>query len=492
FLIELGLLKNLLASSLNTWRLFYFYIMDTLKRARINDLFEDCQRKSQKLRLTTEKERRHKLRKLEKWILQNRGTIQKAVYADLKKPKQETDLTEIFVVLSEIRKARRNLRLWMAPKKVSGGIPYLGTKAYTYPEPMGCCLIISPWNYPFQLAVSPLVSAIAAGNSVIIKPSEFSEYTSTLIKKMCEDLFDKDEIGVVLGAVNESKELLSLPFNHIFFTGSPRVGKVVMEAAVKHLASVTLELGGKSPAIVDETASIKDAAKKIAWGKWQNAGQVCVAPDYLLIHEQVKDRLVEELVVQSNKIYGDEKNYGSIINREHHNRINDMMADAIERGATLEFGGKSDRTNLRFSPTLLSKVSRDSRIMNDEIFGPILPLVTFSTLEEAVDLVNEKEKPLSLYVFSNKRKNIQRIKKETSSGMMTINDTVLQFAHTGLPIGGVNHSGIGKAHGYHGFLAFSNEKAILKQRIGLTMAKTVYPPFTKLKNWLIDFMIKYI
>ena len=465
--------------------------MDTLAQSRIRELFENCKKKSLELRTSTLAHRKANLKKLEDWILSNRAEIHMAVYRDLQKPTQETDVTEIFVVLSEIRKARKNLRSWMMPERVGSSIVFVGTKAESHPEPKGACLIISPWNYPFQLAIAPLVSALAAGNSVIIKPSEYSENTSNLIKKMCDEIFDEEEVGVVLGAVNESKELLSLPFDHIFFTGSPTVGKIVMEAAAKNLASVTLELGGKSPTIVDETASIKDAATKISWGKWLNAGQVCIAPDYLLVHEKVKQELIEELVIQSTKLYGDEENYAAIISREHHNRVNDLMADAIEKGADLEFGGKSDRANLRFTPTLLSNVSQSSRIMEEEIFGPILPLIPYQNLDEAIRIINSKEKALALYIFSKSRRNIQKVKKETSSGMLTINDTVIQFGHPDLPIGGVNNSGIGKAHGYHGFLAFSNRKAVLKQRVGLTMAKTIYPPFGKLKNFMIDVMIKY-
>lgn len=465
--------------------------MDTATQTQIRDLFDHVKAKSLKLRSSTVSQRRRKLKKLEKWILTHRKEIQDAVYQDLQKPKQETDLTEVFVVLGEIRKARRNLRAWMNPNPAKGSIVYLGTSAESYPEPKGACLIISPWNYPFQLAIGPLVSAIAAGNTVIIKPSEYSENTSILIKRMCDEVFESDEVGTVLGAVDESQELLSLPFDHIFFTGSPQVGKIVMEAASKHLASITLELGGKSPTIVDETADIKDAGSKIAWGKWQNAGQVCIAPDYLLVHEQVKEKLVEELVVQSNKLYGEQRNYGAIVSRHHHNRINDFMADAIDKGADLEFGGKSDRANLRFTPTLLSNVPMESKVMTEEIFGPILPMVVYNDLDKAIEIVNSKEKPLALYIFSTNEKNINKVKKETSAGMMTINDTVLQFGHPELPIGGVNNSGIGKAHGYTGFIAFSNEKAILRQRRGLTMAKTVYPPYSKLKNFMIDFMIKY-
>ena len=316
--------------------------MDPFVQSQIHDLFHRVKKKSTELRTSTLKERKEKLKRLEAWILSNRSKIHNAVNRDLQKPWQETDLTEVFVVLSEIRKARKNLKYWMSNKPATSSPTYLGTKAYTYPEPKGACLIIAPWNYPFQLAIAPLVSAIAAGNTAIIKPSEYSENASALIKEMSDALFEPNEVSTVLGAVKESQELLSLPFDHIFFTGSPQVGKIVMQSAAKHLTSVTLELGGKSPTIVDETANITDAATKIAWGKWLNAGQTCIAPDYLLVHESVKDRLIEELVVQSMKIYGRKESYSGIISGNHHNRVNDLMADAVEKGANIEFGGKSD------------------------------------------------------------------------------------------------------------------------------------------------------
>lgn len=465
--------------------------MDTATQSHIRDSFEGVKKHSVSLRTSTVDQRKSTLKRLEDWILKNRKEIHAAVFKDLQKPNQETDLTEVFVVLSEIRKARKNLRSWMMPKRAATSLTYFGTKAETYYEPKGACLIIAPWNYPFQLAVGPLVSAVAAGNTAIIKPSEFSENTSELIKRMCEELFKPEEVAVVLGAVDESQELLSLPFDHIFFTGSPQVGKIVMGAAAKYLTSVTLELGGKSPTIVDKSVSIKDAAQKIAWGKWLNAGQVCIAPDYLFVHEDVKERLIEELVVQSNKLYGGEGTYAAIISRHHHNRINDLMADAIDKGADIEFGGKSDRDNLRFTPTLLSNVAKDSRILEEEIFGPILPLMTYQRIEDVINFINEKPKPLALYVFSKRSSVVNKVKKETSAGMMTINDVVLQFAHPNLPIGGVNNSGIGKAHGHTGFIAFSNEKAIVKQRTGFTMAKTVYPPYSSFKKFMIDLMVKY-
>ena len=465
--------------------------MDTATQSNIRDLFEGIKKHSITLRTSTVSERKGRLKNLENWIMDHRTEIHETVFNDLQKPHQETDLTEVFVVLSEIRKARRNLRSWMMPKPAATSLTYLGTKAETFYEPKGTCLIIAPWNYPFQLAVGPLVSAVAAGNTVIIKPSEFSENTSELIRKMCLEIFRPEEVSVVLGAVQESQELLSLPFDHVFFTGSPQVGKIVMAAAAKHLASVTLELGGKSPTIVDESAAIKDAARKIAWGKWQNAGQICIAPDYLFVHEDVKDKLIEELVVQSTKIYGSKETYGGIISRHHHNRINDLMADAIDKGSNIEFGGKSYRGNLRFTPTLLSNVAKNSRVMEEEIFGPILPLMAYHNLNEVIRFINEKPKPLALYVFSKKKSVINRVKKETSAGMMTINDVVLQFAHPNLPIGGVNNSGIGKAHGHAGFVAFSNEKAIVKQRRGLTMAKIVYPPYSSFKKFMINLLVKY-
>lgn len=465
--------------------------MDTATQPEISDLFKAVKKRSLELRTSSLGSRKEKLMALERWILNNRSLIQAAVYKDLQKPSQETDLTEIFVVLSEIRKARKNLKSWMAPKRAATSLTYIGTRAETFYEPKGACLIISPWNYPFQLAIGPLVSAISAGNSVIIKPSEFSDHTSMLIHKMCSELFNPSEVSVVLGAIKESQDLLALPFDHIFFTGSPQVGKIVMEAASKHLASITLELGGKSPTIVDKHARIKDAAEKIAWGKWQNAGQICIAPDHLFVHEDVKDKLIEELVVQAKKIYGDANHYGGIISRHHHNRINDLMADAIEKGADIEFGGKSERDQLRFSPTLLSKITKDMRVMEEEIFGPILPMLVYKDIDEVIQFINEHPKPLALYLFTGNAKLIHKVKKETSSGMMTINDVVLQFAHPNLPMGGVNNSGIGKAHGHAGFIAFSNEKAIVKQRRGLTMAKTVYPPYSAFKKFMIDFMVKY-
>lgn len=455
------------------------------------DQFEVLKEKSLSHRISSIPKRREKLLKLEKWILTNRSIIQDAIYKDLQKPPQEVAITEIYVVLAEIRLARKNLKSWAAKRYVSTSLPFLGTSTYVYHEPKGACLIISPWNYPFQLAIAPLVSAISAGNTVMIKPSEHTNHTASLIKRLCDEVFESDEVKVVQGGVEVSTELLKLPFDHIFFTGSPEVGKIVMATAAKNLTSVTLELGGKSPTIIDATADIKDAAAKIAWGKWQNAGQVCIAPDYLFVHEDTRDSLVKELAVWADKLYGEKANYGGIVNKRHYERMHELMANAIENGASIEFGGQSDSENLLFSPTLISSVGDEARIVNEEIFGPILTISTFKELSEVISYINGKPKPLALYLFSKSKKNIELIQKYTSSGMMAINETVLQFANPHLPIGGVNNSGIGKSHGHAGFMAFTNEKAVLKQRRGITVVKMIYPPYSRLKNFLIDLLIRY-
>jgi len=466
--------------------------MEMETQTRIHELFENAKAHSISLRTSNVKERKKHLTNLQNWILKNRQEIKEAVFKDLSKPPEETDITEILVVLNEIKEVKRNLSSWMSKGHLTGGLLYLGTRTHVHYEPKGVCLIISPWNFPFQLAMGPVISALAAGNTLILKPSEHSHHTSALLAKMFDEVFDPKLASVVEGGVPESQELLKLPFNHIFFTGSPEIGKVVMGAAAKNLASVTLELGGKSPVIVDKTASIKDAAQKIVWGKYMNAGQVCIAPDYMIVHKSIKNQLLDEMSLQVDKQYGKQENYAAIININHHNRINDLMTDAIEKGANIEFGGKSKRDKLRFSPTALTGFTRDARILKEEIFGPILPVLSFEDLDDVVKIINEQPKALSLYMFSNSRKNIKKIKKETSAGMMVINETVFQFAHPSMPFGGVNNSGIGKSHGKAGFMAFSNAKGVMRQVRGLTTIKLLYPPYSVLKRKLINIVLKYL
>jgi aldehyde dehydrogenase (NAD+) len=425
------------------------------------------------------------------WVFKNRSEIHRALYTDLGKPAQEADMTEIYPVLSEIKKVKHNLKSWMRADSRRGSIAYIGTKAAVFHEPKGVCLVISPWNYPFMLTLSPLISAIAAGNTIIVKPSEYAPNTSRLIGQMTKQLFQEHHLVTLEGDVEISKQLLSLPFNHIFFTGSPQVGKIVMEHAAKHLASVTLELGGKSPVIVDETAEVKDAARKIAWGKWVNAGQTCVAPDYIFVHNEIRKDFIKELAIQANLLYGDKSNYTSIVNEKHFQRVENLKLDALKKGAKMLSEGRSDLASLRLDPQIMTDVPEDALLMNEEIFGPIVAIKGFDQLSEAIDFINANEKPLALYHFSNNAKNKKRILYETSSGSLVYNDCVLQVAHPSLPFGGVNNSGFGKSHGKYGFLAFSNQKAVLKQRVGLTMSGLLYPPYGSLKNKLIELLLKY-
>lgn len=455
------------------------------------EVFLSHKKTAKQLKLEPVGKRKERLISIRKWIFSHRKEIQEAIYLDLQKPPEEADLSEIYPVLTELKHAIGNITSWSSPQTVAGNSGYLGTSAKIYHEPKGVCLIISPWNYPFNLAMGPIVSAIAAGNTIILKPSEFTPNTNGIIKRLLHDLFKEEMIKMVEGEADVATELLKLPFDHIFFTGSPAVGKLVMEAAAKNLSSVTLELGGKSPTVVDETADMKDAATKIAWGKWLNAGQTCVAPDYLFVHQSRKEDLLSELKKEADFLYGKDENYSSIINRRHFERLKASLEEAKKNDSTLEFGRNPDDKNLKIYPTVISNLKGDNSLMQEEIFGPILPVLSYEKLDEVIEFINTRPKPLALYYFTKNGRNKKRIINETSSGSVVINDTVLQFAHPNLPFGGVNNSGIGKAHGKAGFIAFSNEKSVLKQRVGFTMAKSVYPPYSTLKKKMIHLMLKY-
>jgi len=462
-------------------------------------LFDEQKAYAIKLRSASVALRKVKLKKMLTWIYDHRTDIQDALYKDLKKPIVEVDIAEILPITGEIKHALQNLHRWTRKKKVAPSLLMLGTKASIKYEPKGTCLIISPWNFPFNLALAPLVSALAAGNSAILKPSERTPNTTALISVMVNELFDRHEVAVVEGAVEETQALLKLPFDHIFFTGSPQVGKIVMAAASNNLTSVTLELGGKSPAIVDETANIKDAAKKLTWGKFLNCGQTCIAPDYVLVHKSKFNELKTELIEHIASYYNSEEtgidqsgDYSSIVDARHISNLKEMLDDAISKGAKLEIGGQTNSDTHFFAPTILSEVTMDAKVLQDEIFGPILPIVIYSQLDETIDIINAKPKPLALYIFTASNKNKKRILLETTSGGVAINDNVIQFSHLNLPFGGVNNSGIGKSHGYHGFLAFSNEKSVLTQRVGLTGISFFYPPYNKWVKKLVEFVIRFL
>lgn len=463
----------------------------------IKQIFERQQQQLHNTPIPDLTTRLQRLQKLEKWILANRSLITDAVSADFKKPVAETESQEIFVVLSEIRHAKRHLKKWMKPRKVRRTLPLICTTGWIEYVPKGIVLIISTWNYPFQLTIGPLISAIAAGNHIMLKPSEFSGHTSRMIKQMIDELYPAEEIAVICGHKETATELLKYPFDHIFFTGSSEVGKIVMSAAARNLSSVTLELGGKSPAIIESSANLEDAAQKITWGKFMNAGQSCVAPDYLLVPESELGRITELLKMNILKYYGEEKAYqngspdmAAIIDRRHFQRLKSLLEDAIKNGATTELGGISNNSDGFLPPTILTRVPPKSQIMQEEIFGPILPIITYRSLPEAIEYINERGKSLAVYIFSRDKKITIKIFSRTVSGGAGINELVIQFIHPNLPFGGVRESGFGNAHGFFGFKAFSQEKSFIRGG-SLNPLKLLYPPFTGWKRKIIDILIRY-
>ena len=356
---------------------------------------------------------------------------------------------------------------------------------------------MAPWNYPFGLIVRPLVLALAAGNVAILKPSELTPHTAGLIGRMIGELFPPEEVAVFEGDAEVAKALLALPFNHIFFTGSPAVGRIVMTAAAKHLASVTLELGGKSPAIVDETADIRDTANKLAWGKCLNNGQICLAPDYVLVHQSVKEPFLRAFGESVARMYQPDgqpveasDSYARIVNNAHFERVRSLIDDAVEKGATVTHGGRVNPAQNFIEPTVLDGVTDDMRVMQDEIFGPVLPVVPFTDLNDALRVVAQREKPLALYIHSRSRQNTQYILDRTSAGDTIINDVMLQFNNVELPFGGINNSGLGKSNGFFGFQEFSNQRGVMQREFG-TM-KFLYPPYTEKVKKLIGFLMKYV
>lgn len=466
-------------------------------QARINELWDKQQARKSLVNRSTPEERILKLKRMLHWIQDNRSRIHEAVSGDFKKPLEEVDLTEIWMNTTELKFAIRNLKKWLRPKPVRRTLATISTKSWIQYEPKGVVLIIAPWNYPLNLSIGPLVSAIAAGNCVIIKPSEFTPNASGILNEMVTELFPEDEVAVAEGDYRVAEALQEKPFNHVFFTGSPAVGKKVMNAASKHLSSITLELGGKSPTIVDKSARIEDSAKKIVYGKFLNCGQTCIAPDYILVHEEVHDNLVAALKNEVVRVFGQSAkeressaSYARLVHERHFDGIKRTLDDTIDQGGHIEIGGESTKGSLWFSPTVITGVSPKSPIMKNEIFGPLLPVIKYGSLDTAISIIESIPKPLALYIFSQDEGVICRLLAETSAGGTCINDTVLHFLQMNLPFGGVNNSGIGKAHGWFGFEAFSNRRAVLRQsRFSPIMFIT--PPYNTFKRKLIRLVLKY-
>ena len=432
---------------------------------------------------TSAEERIEKLRRFHAAMFAHRADFYGALWADYQKPAPEVDMSEIYPVVSEARHAIKHLRRWMRPRRVATPLALLGSRSRIVHEAKGVVLILSPWNFPVNLTLAPFVSAIAAGNCVVMKPSEMTPHTSALMKRIIGELFDESEAAVVEGDAGIAEALLRKKWDHIFFTGSPAVGRVVMKAAAEHLTPVTLELGGKSPVIVDRTANLDEAAKKIAWGKFLNCGQICIAPDYLLIDEAIEKPFVEKLRAAIAP------ETGLIVNDRHAARVKHLFDDAVSGGAEVVAGGGFDQRAI--APTLLANVDPESPVMQQEIFGPLLPMMTYRTLDDALRIIAAREKPLVLYLFSRSRKVIDDVLRRTTAGGTAINDTLVQFYQLNLPFGGVGESGVGKAHGQFGFEAFSNARGVFEQPTRFSAIQLLYPPYTNFKKKLIDLTLKY-
>lgn len=440
-----------------------------------------------------------KLRRLYDELLRRRSDIEAAMWKDLRKSPTEVNITELAVVLHEIRHTIRHLRSWMTPKRVSTPITLFRSHSEIVYEPKGVCLILSPWNFPFNLTLDPLVSAIAAGNCVIIKPSEFSPNSSALMREILAECFPPGEVSLFEGDATVAQELLTLPFNHIFFTGSPQVGKIVMRAAAENLASVTLELGGKSPVVVDKEADLDAAAAKIIWLKCMNLGQTCIAPDYVLVHESRHDQLMEKFKARIQKYYGNTPeairqgpDLCRIIHERHFARVKALLDDALQRGANLAFGGDSVENERYIAPTLLTNIPDEAKIWEEEIFGPVLPVRTYKNTTDAIAFINARPKALAMYLFSQESQVLDQIIAETSCGGVTVNDCGPHFYNSELPFGGVNNSGIGKCHGEFGFLEFSNQRGVLRQAKWLPSTDVFLPPYGgKIRHIILDWVMKW-
>jgi aldehyde dehydrogenase (NAD+) len=426
------------------------------------------------------------LRQLRALVVEQQDRLVDALVADLRKPRIEAYTTEIAFTINEIDHTLKHLEAWSKPEKVKVPLTLKPGKATLRPEPLGTVCIIAPWNYPVQLLLAPLVPALAAGNTAVLKPSEVTPTVAALIAELVPVYFERSTVAVVTGAVDETTALLEQRFDHIFYTGNGKVGRIVMRAAAEHLTPVTLELGGKSPAIVAADANIQVAATRIAWSKFLNAGQTCVAPDYVLVDASVEDELLTALSTAITSFYGEDPrqshDYARIVDERHHDRLTALL-DAGGFDATV-VGGSGDRSSRYLAPTVLAGVKPDADVMNDEIFGPILPVLTVGDVDEAIRFVNDREKPLALYAFSDSDEILDQVVANTSAGGVCLNHAVLQLAVPDLPFGGVGESGMGAYHGKAGFDTFSHRKAVLTKPTRPDPS-LMYPPYTSLKQKIL-------
>ena len=427
------------------------------------------------------------LKKLKNSIIANEGEIKKALKEDLNKSESESYMTEIGMTLSELSYDIRHVRRWSKNKRVGTPLAHFPARSFISKEPYGVALILSPWNYPFMLLIEPLIGAISAGNCAVLKPSEFAPNTANVIEKIVKECFEEEYVTVIQGDKDVSQSLIEKKFDYIFYTGGTRVGKIVMQEASKNLVPVTLELGGKSPCIIDEKYSMHLAAKRLLFGKLLNAGQTCIAPDYVLINKKVKDEFINELRKILKEFLGENpienEDYPKIVNERHFKRLMNLID-----GEKVVIGGKSDENLLKIEPTILDNPKIDSKVMSEEIFGPILPVITYEKIEDSIEYIKKFEKPLALYMFTNDKKIQNKILNEISFGGGCINDTIIHIANSNMGFGGVGYSGIGNYHGKRSFDTFSHERSITKKySLDLPMR---YMPYNELKDKLIKMFLK--
>jgi len=432
--------------------------------------------------------RLQQLQALKRSVQQHEREIIQALHQDLRKPEFEAYSTEIGYLYDSIGHVMKNLHKWIKPERVRNPLVHFGSRSYIYSEPYGSALIIGPFNYPFMLVMDPLVGAIAAGNCAVIKPSEYTPHVSAVISKLISECFDESYVRVIQGGQETTSALLQAPFDIIFFTGSIRVGKIVMKAAADQLTPVVLELGGKSPCIVDKDVNLDVAAQRIVWGKYLNTGQTCVAPDYVLVHKDIRTQLITKLKEHIISFYGTEPklspDYGRIVNHAHWERLNGLL-----EGAVIAAGGLTDREDLYIAPTVLDGVKWSDKVMEDEIFGPILPVLEYDDLNQIIEAVNSRPKPLALYLFTNNKQIEQQVMSAVSFGGGCVNDTIMHLVSPYLPFGGVGSSGMGAYHGRHSFDAFSHKKSVLNRPTRIN-PNFLFPPYNDKKLGLVKRFLK--
>lgn len=472
-------------------------IVQTPDEGPLADLFAAQRRRALELRTSTAAERRERIRCLADGVRRAASRLRDALHADLAKPTPESDLTELFPVLQEARYAARHLARWMRTRRVAPTLALLGTRARIRYEPLGTSLIISPWNYPVNLSLVPAISALAAGCPAIVKPSEYTPACSRALHELVVANFAPEDLVVIEGGPEIARSLLRMPFEHIFFTGSAQTARAVMRAAAEHLAAFTLELGGKSPAIVDRSADLERAARIIVWAAFANAGQTCITPDHVYVHREIAAAFRDRLLAEVRRMWGANAearrrnpDYCRIISDRHTARLGALIADARQRGAEILLGGGYEPEARYVEPTVIWNPPPDSQMLQEEIFGPILPLLPYDSLENVVAALNARPKPLALYLYARDRRVRREVIVGTSSGGVVINHAMLHFLHERLPFGGVNESGLGSYHGFYGFRAFSHERTVLTDHF--SPSRLMLPPYTALPRTIISGLVRFL